>query len=69
METDAPTKTIYKGEMLDVWQDIESVYLRFDSCIVIFPIGCWQKVSSEFRKISNETPIPDEMGTKCGRPF
>ena len=69
METDAPTKTIYKGEMLDVWQDIESVYLRFDSCIVILPIGCWQKVRSDFRKILNETQPQDEVGNKCGRPF
>lgn len=69
MEYDMSTTTIYEGDMLQVWQDMVSVYLRFDSCIVILPVACWPKIKNDFRKISNEIPPSGDTGTICGRRF
>ena len=55
METECPTNTIYKGDMIEVWEDFEHVYLGFESCTLRFPRDCWKTLKKDFRQILNET--------------
>jgi ferredoxin-fold anticodon binding domain-containing protein len=45
-------KDIYKGEIIDIWEDGDAVYFAFPFCVVNFPKEDWEEVKKDIEKIA-----------------